>query len=81
LVSCSDAFLALPGRIFVGYEPRTRRLGNEPSTVWLQNRARKAIEAMIRGISSAVDGVAAKAAYPRASASSALSGLLLLSRP
>jgi len=37
---------------------------------------------MIRGISSAVDGVAAKAAFPRASATlPALSGLLLLSRP
>jgi hypothetical protein len=35
---------------------------------------------MIRGVFSAVDGVAAKAAFPRASAS-ALSGLLLLSRP
>jgi hypothetical protein len=37
---------------------------------------------MIRGISSAVDGVADQAASPRASASIlALSGLLLLSRP
>jgi hypothetical protein len=37
-------------------------------------------ETMIRGLFSAVDGVAAKAAYPRASAT-AISGLLLLSRP
>jgi hypothetical protein len=50
--------------------------------VWLQNPARKGNETMIRGISSAVDGVAAQAAYPRASAFDlALSGLLLLSRP
>jgi hypothetical protein len=37
---------------------------------------------MIRGISSAVDGVADLAAFPRAPAPVlALSGLLLLSRP
>jgi hypothetical protein len=74
--------LALPGPIFVGYEPDHVPCGQRTVNGLAPDSGAKGDETMIRGTFSAVDGVAAKAAFPHASATvSALSGLLLLSRP
>jgi hypothetical protein len=74
--------LALPRLTFVGYEPGHVPRGQRTVNGLAPDSGTKGDETMIRGIFSAVDGVATKAAFPHASATvSALSGLLLLSRP